>query len=79
MIRWSGIALALCLSATAQEPQSRAESAHSFGEVYWVPTYDQALEMARATGRPLFLMGYSLVGDGSTYTAASDDACKAVF
>ena len=35
-------------------------------EVFWVPTLEQALDMAQATGKPLFLMGSSLVGDGST-------------
>ena len=48
-------------------------------EVFWVPTLEQALEMAKATGKPLFLMGYSLVGDGSTYTKVADDYCTGVF
>ena len=48
-------------------------------ELFWVPTLEQAEEMAAATGRPIFLMGYSLVGDGSTYTKASDDACTGVY
>ena len=48
-------------------------------EVFWVPTLEQALEMAQATGKPLFLMGYSLVGDGSTYTKVADDYCTGVF
>jgi hypothetical protein len=48
-------------------------------ELFWVPTLEQGLEMAKATGRPLFLMGYSLVGDGSTYTKVADDYCSGVF
>ena len=48
-------------------------------ELFWVPTLEQALEMSRDTGRPIFLMGYSLVGDGSTYTKFSDDACRGVY
>ena len=48
-------------------------------ELFWVPTLEQALDMARATGRPLFLMGYSLVPDGSTYTKLSPDYCSGVF
>ena len=48
-------------------------------EVFWVPTLEQALAMAQATGKPLFLMGYSLVGDGSTYTKVADDYCTGVF
>lgn len=48
-------------------------------EVFWVPTLEQALEMASVTGKPLFLMGYSLVGDGSTYTKVADDYCTGVF
>lgn len=48
-------------------------------ELFWVPTLEQALDMARVTGKPLFLMGYSLVGDGSTYTKIADDYCTGVF
>ena len=48
-------------------------------EVFWLPTLEQALEMAQVTGKPLFLMGYSLVGDGSTYTKVADDYCTGVF
>jgi hypothetical protein len=48
-------------------------------ELYWVPTLEQALEMGKATGRPLFLMGYSLVPNGSTYTKLGADYCSGVF
>ena len=48
-------------------------------ELFWVPTLEQALEMASSTGRPLFLMGYSLVGNGSTYTKIDSDYCTGVF
>jgi hypothetical protein len=71
-------ALAAASGGTAQEPAPK-EYPNSFGELYWVPTYEQALRMAEATGRPIFLMGYSLVGDGSTYTKTSDEACRGVF
>jgi hypothetical protein len=53
--------------------------ANPAAEIYWVPTLEQGLAMARATGRPLFLMGYSLVGNGSTYTKLGDDYCTGVF
>ena len=48
-------------------------------EIFWVPTLEQAVEMAEATGRPLFLMGYSLVGNGTTYTKIAADYCSGVF
>jgi len=48
-------------------------------ELFWVPTLEQGLAMAQATGRPLFLMGYSLVPDGSTYTKLGADYCTGVF
>ena len=48
-------------------------------ELFWVPTLPQALAMAKETGRPLFLMGYSLVPDGSTYTKLAGDYCSGVF
>jgi hypothetical protein len=57
------------------------EPAHVRGadELFWVPTLEQALDMARATGRPLFLMGYSLVDNGTTYTKIAPDYCSGVF
>lgn len=48
-------------------------------EIFWVPTLEQALAMAEVAGKPLFLMGYSLVGDGSTYTKVAEDYCTGVF
>ena len=48
-------------------------------ELYWVPTLEQGLEMSAVTGRPIFLMGYSLVGDGATYTKTGDAACSGVY
>jgi len=48
-------------------------------ELFWVPTLEQALAMAQVTGKPIFLMGYSLVGDGSTYTKAGPEFCSGVF
>ena len=47
--------------------------------LFWVPTMDQAVEMAKATGQPIFSMGYSLVPDGTTYTKKGDDCPKGVF
>ena len=38
-------------------------------ELFWVPTWQQALEMAADTGRPIFLMHYTCVGERSpTYS-----------
>ena len=62
--------------APADRPPGPARGAD---ELFWVPTLEQALDMAAATGRPIFLMGYSLVGDGSTYTKTSDAACSGVY
>jgi hypothetical protein len=36
-------------------------------EPFWVPSMAQALAMARASGRSIFVMGYSLVGRGCPY------------
>ena len=62
-------------------PISAAEShvVRGADELLWVPTLEQGLAMAEATGRPLFLMGYSLVPDGSTYTKLAADYCSGVF
>lgn len=48
-------------------------------ELFWVPTLEQGLEMAAATGQPLFLMGYSLVDGRSTYTRLGPEYCSSVF
>jgi hypothetical protein len=48
-------------------------------ELFWVPTLEQGLGMAKATGRPLFLMGYSLVDNKSTYTKFGPEYCSSVF
>lgn len=60
--------------AAAESPVVRGAD-----ELFWVPTLEQGLAMASATGRPLFLMGYSLVPDGSTYTKLREDFCSGVF
>ena len=33
-------------------------------ELFWCPTFDQALEMSAHTGKPLFLMFYTNVAGG---------------
>jgi hypothetical protein len=38
-------------------------------ELFWVPTFEQALDMAAHTGRPIFLLHYTCVGEKSpTYS-----------
>jgi hypothetical protein len=73
----------LMLAATflngARVAAAESDVVRGADELFWVPTLEQSLEMAKATGRPLFLMGYSLVGDGSTYLKVADDYCTGVF
>ena len=72
------LALALCTAlAVAAEPKSSV--VRGADELYWVPTLEQAKAMSGATGRPIFLMGYSLVGDGSTYDKKGDEFCSGVY
>jgi hypothetical protein len=41
-------------------------------ELFWVPTFEQALQMAAHTGRPIFLMHYTCVGEKSeTFSGTS--------
>lgn len=78
LIKALHFAVLLCLvfSGVARASTNAVRGAD---EIFWAPTMEQALDMARATGKPLFLMGYSLVGDGSTYTKVADDYCTGVF
>jgi hypothetical protein len=59
-------ALAMAALAALPAPAQEAPAApfvtegvtHPGGDqIYWVPTYAQAEEMSRATGRPIFVMG----------------------
>ena len=65
--------------APAGRPTPPTAAARGAGELYWVPTLEQALAMADATGRPRFLLGFSLVGNGSTYTKLGPEYCTGVY
>jgi hypothetical protein len=71
----------LCLPSAgwARQSQAAAPDVLESSDVFWVPTMDQALEMAAATGKPIFSMGYSLVPDGTTYTQKAETCPKSVF
>ena len=72
------VAASLLLLGTTPAPADDAP-VRGADELYWTPTLEQALEMSAATGRPVFLMGYSLVGDGSTYSKLGPDYCTGVY
>jgi hypothetical protein len=72
------LAAVLSLGAAGQEDASGPDVLGS-AELFWVPTLEQAVEMARATGKPIFSMGYSLVPDGTTYTRADEGCPRNVF
>ena len=69
------IAVLCSRSPAAAQEQAVLES----DALFWVPTIEQAVAMAKATGKPIFSMGYSLVPDGTTYTKKGDDCPKGVF
>ena len=71
--------MSLLLSVACLSPQSRPLDVLESSDLFWVPTIDQAVEMAAATGKPIFSMGYSLVPDGTTYTQKGDTCPKSVF
>lgn len=69
----------LCLLTIAAVASETPGSVRGADELFWVPTLEQGLEMAKATGRPMFLMGYSLVDNKSTYTKFGPEFCSSVF
>ena len=71
--------LAPAAARASDAPARGAAPVCGADELYWTPTLEQALEMSAATGRPIFLMGYSLVGNGSTYTKLGPDYCTGVY
>jgi hypothetical protein len=41
-------------------------------ELFWIPTWEQAVAMAEQTGRPIFMMHYTCVGERSpTYAGTA--------
>jgi hypothetical protein len=77
LLRWFLVWLAGSqILAAAMNPAAAVRGAD---ELFWTPTLEQALEMAKATGRPIFMMGYSLVDERSTYTKLGPDYCSSVF
>ena len=66
--------LLLLMVAAASHLLSHRASAGTRGsdELFWVPTLEQALQMARHTGRPIFLTHYTCVGEASaTYSGST--------
>jgi hypothetical protein len=65
------ILLLLLTLTTALAPPAHAGTRAS-DQLFWVPTMDQALAMAGATGRPIFMVAYTCVGETSeTYSGKS--------
>jgi hypothetical protein len=63
--RTSSAALIACLAFAAPA----AAGTRGADELFWVPTLEQALDMAGHTGRPIFLVHYTCVGERSpTYS-----------
>ncbi len=59
------IALVVCLLLS----RSAAAGTRGADELFWVPTLEQALDMAAQTGRHIFLVHYTCVGERSpTYS-----------
>jgi hypothetical protein len=52
-----------CMLASLLPANLRAATRGS-DELFWCPTFDQALEMSAHTGKPIFLMFYTNVGEG---------------
>jgi hypothetical protein len=70
------IALPVGTGAAESRPSGAVRGAD---ELFWVPTLDQALDAARETGKPIFVMGYSLVDERSTFTKLGNDYPQCVF
>jgi cytochrome b len=63
---------AVVLAAWLVLPAGAAGGTRGADELFWVPTFEQALAMAEHTGRPIFLLHYTCVGETSpTYSGPS--------
>ena len=77
LLRW--LLVWLVASQMLAAATNQAAAVRGADELFWTPTLEQALDMAKATGRPIFMMGYSLVDERSTYTKLGPDYCSSVF
>jgi hypothetical protein len=65
-VRSLALALALLAGSAARGGTQGGD------ELFWVPTWQQALDMAGHTGRPIFMMHYTCVGERSpTYSGTA--------
>jgi hypothetical protein len=66
MIRLGVLPLLAALLVAASSAPANSRGAD---ELLWAASFEQALDMAGHTGRPIFLMFYTLVGKGcATYS-----------
>jgi len=57
-------ALALAWLLLFFPPATLRAGTRGADELFWCPTFDQALEMSAHTGKPIFLMFYTNVAGG---------------
>lgn len=77
-----GFSIAGCACFASEAPgvvAGPAEMVRAADELFWTPTLEQAVAMASANDVPIFVMGYSLVNERSTYTKFGEDCASAVF
>lgn len=74
-----GIPLVLAVVDAVAAGESARPVTRPADELFWVPTLDQAIAMGEANKVPIIAMGYSLVGDRSTYTKFGEDCASTVF
>jgi hypothetical protein len=67
-----GIVLA---SETVPQPPSTPAVAEPSDELFWAGGFDQAVAMARATGRPIFLQYFTLVDERSETYSGDRTVC----
>ena len=71
-MRRSRVPAVLALAAWLAAAVPAQAGTRGADELFWVPTMEQALEMARETGRPIFMLFYTCVGETSeTYSGRS--------
>jgi hypothetical protein len=71
------ITLAVAPQAPGQNPQQPPDPAvaEPSDELFWAGGFDQAVAMARATGRPIFLQYFTLVDERSATYSGDRTVC----
>jgi hypothetical protein len=74
-----GMLAVSCALGTAVRARGQSDVVRGADELFWVPTLERGIEAAGVTGKPFFVIGFSLVDQRSTFTKLGPEYPACVF